>query len=337
MEYGTSYFGVRNRDHAARDLDRFADEGLNAVLHTFSERDRMYYEETMADLVADSAERGFRTYVNPWSVGRVFGGEALSEFVGRNPGACQVTNDGERIAAACFNAPEFREYMREWTEAAAGLGADVLFWDEPHWFIPEWFDQSFPDDAWGCRCEHCRAAFEAEYDREMPREETADVRAFKADSLLEFLREMMALAAETGAENAVCLLPSEDAEHGLTDWETLAVCEDLDVIATDPYWDVFEGADSPESFVGYFSEKVVDLADRQDLRSQIWIQGFRLGPGKADEVRTATRTAVEHGVDSVFMWGYDGCASISSIACAEPDRVWRAYLDEVQAARTRDD
>lgn len=332
-EYGTSYFGVRNRDHAAEDLDRFANEGLDAVLHTYSERDRTYYEETMADIVAESNDRGFTTYVNPWSVGRVFGGEALSEFIGRRPDARQVANHGEGVPAACFNHPEFRDYMREWTRSAAGLGADVLFWDEPHWFLPSWSDREFPDGTWGCRCDHCRAAFEDEYGHEMPREQTEAVETFKADSLLDFLQEMMSIAKSEGTDNAVCLLPNEDAEHGLSDWELLAVSEDLDVLVTDPYWDVFEDAESAEEFVGYFSEKVGALADDHDLKSQIWIQGFRLGAGKTDEVRTATRTAIDRGVDSVFMWGYDACESISSIACAEPEQVWRAYLDEVQAGQ----
>jgi hypothetical protein len=329
-EFGTSYFGVRNRTHAREDLDRFVEEGLTAVLHTYSERDRMYYEGTMADIVAESADRGLTTYVNPWSVGRVFGGEALSEFIGRNAEARQVTNAGEPIPAACFNHPAFREYMREWTRSAAGLGPDVLFWDEPHWFLPSTVDRSYEDGAWGCACEHCRERYEDIYGETMPREETARVQSFKADSLLSFLREVMAVATDAGVANAVCLLPSEDAEHGLADWSTLAACEDLDVLVTDPYWD---DGDDPAEFVGYFSEKVRRLADEHDLRSQIWVKGFRLGPGATEDVRTATRTAIESGVDSVFMWGYDGCASISSIACAEPEAVWRAYLEEVQAAR----
>jgi len=331
-EYGTSYFGVRNRTHGGEDLDRFAAAGLNAVLHTYSERDRRYYEGTMTDIVEASAERGLTTYVNPWAVGRVFGGEALSEFVGRNPDVRQVTGAGEPVYAACFNNPDFRAFMREWTRSAAGLGPDYLFWDEPHWFLPAWSDQSFPEDTWACRCDHCQAAFEEAHGSEMPRENTEEVRAFKQDSLLAFLREMMAVASDAGAANAVCLLPSVDADHGLADWETLAREPDLDVLSTDPYWAAFDEPDAA-AFVGRFAERVATLADRHDLRSQIWIQGFRLGPDSTEDVRAATRAAIDAGVDSVFMWGYDACESISSIAPAEPEAVWRAYLEEVAAAR----
>lgn len=329
LERGTSYFGVRDPEHAAADLDKFESTGLNAVLHTFSERDQRYYERTMADIVAASADRGFRTYVNPWGVGRVFGGEALSEFIGRNPESRQKLSNGDRVAAACFNDPVFRSFMRDWTVDAAGLGADVLFWDEPHWFIPEWHGDDLDEDVWTCQCESCRAAFKDRYGEPMPEEETEAVREFRQASLLDFLEEMMELTRDEGAENAVCMLPSMDADYGLEDWSTLASNEHLDVLATDPYWSSFDS--EVESFVREFSQRVADLAEEHDLESQIWIQGFRLPEGEVENVRTATRTAIDAGVDSVFMWGWDACRTISSIACEEPEAVWNAYLDELPA------
>ncbi|WP_247004357.1 hypothetical protein [Halosolutus gelatinilyticus] len=329
LEKGTSYFSVRDPEHAESDLDRFRESGLNAVLHTFSERDREYYADTMEKIVAASHDRDFTVYVNPWAVGRVFGGEAFSEFIGRNLDSCQVLSTGDRVAAACFNDPTFREYVRGWTADAAAIGADVLFWDEPHWYIPEWFDDEVPEGAWTCRCETCQSLYEERYGERMPATQTDRIDEFREESLLSFLDEMMALAAENGCENAVCLLPSEDADHGLSDWERLAASDHLDVLVTDPYWDVFD-EESPE-FVSYFTDTVVSLADEYDLESQIWIQGFRLDDDSdtIDDVRAATRAAIDGGVDSVFMWGYDACRSISDIACDDPDAVWNAYLDEL--------
>ncbi|MFW5896429.1 MAG: hypothetical protein ACOCUA_03505 [archaeon] len=335
LERGTSYFGVRNVEHAETDLDRFTAEGLNAVLHTFSERDQAYYQGTMKDIVAASHDRDMTVYVNPWAVGRVFGGEALSEFIGNHPESRQVLSDGTPVPAACFNHPEFRSFVREWTRDAADLGADVLFWDEPHWFIHDWAEDDYPADTWSCRCEHCQAKYEAEYGEPMPTEETDQVKEFREASLLEFLEDVMAEANEAGAENAVCLLPSDDAEHGLSDWTDLAAEDDLDVLATDPYWHAFDTGEDAETFVGRWTDTVVSLAEEYDLRSQIWIQGFRLDGSEVtiDDVRAATERAIDGGVDSIFMWGYDGCESISSIACERPEAVWNAYLDGVASAR----
>ncbi|UPM42969.1 hypothetical protein [Halocatena salina] len=332
IETGTSYFGVRDRRHVERDLDRFVESGLNAVLHTFSEADREYYQDTMARIVTASHDRDLTVYVNPWAVGRVFGGEALSEFIGRHPDQCQVMSTGDRVGAACFNAPRFRSFMREWTRDAADLGADVLFWDEPHWYIPAWHDtrDQFPENAWSCRCTHCRTAYREQFDEPMPVVPTERIERFREQSLLSFLTEMMEVANDRGARNAVCLLPSEDSDHGLRNWSDLAEHPLLDVLSTDPYWAV-HGNETPAEFVGYFADMVASLARTHNIDSQIWIQGFRLegGENATEAVRTATRTAIDSGVDSVFMWGYDACRSISSIACERPDAVWSAYLEEL--------
>lgn len=51
-----------------------------------------------------------------------------------------------------------------------------------------------------------------------------------------------------------------------------------------------------------------------------------------EDVHTATRCAVEGGVDSVFMWGYDVCRAISSNASEDPDQVWETYLTALSEA-----
>ncbi|ODR80817.1 hypothetical protein BG842_13765 [Haladaptatus sp. W1] len=330
IERGASYFGVQDPEHAATDLERLYEEGLTAVLHTFSERDQAFYRETMRDIVAASHDQSLSVYVNPWAVGGVFGGEEFSRFVAHNPDSRQVLNTGERVPAACFNDPTFREFMREWTRDAAGLDADVLFWDEPHWHDVHWYGDDHPRDVWCCRCEHCRDGFREEYGEPMPATETEAVSSFREESMLDFLDEMMALAHEEGAENAVCLMPTGSADHGPRNWARLAENEHIDVLATDPYWDAFAEDADPAEFVSRFGEELVELADENDLRSQLWIQGFGLsGDSATEEVRTATRTVLDLGADSVFMWGYDGCRTISEIACEDPMGVWNAYLDEV--------
>lgn len=113
VKRGTSYFGVRDVRHVERDLDRFREAGLTAILHTFSERDQRFFEETMVDIVSASTDRGFTTYVISWGVWRVFGGEALAEFIGTHPEVGQVLSTGDRLPTACFNAPELRDFMRE--------------------------------------------------------------------------------------------------------------------------------------------------------------------------------------------------------------------------------
>ena len=129
---GVSYFGVRTPKHALADMQDIKAAGFNAVLHTWSEEDQQYYYGTMAEIVDRTAELGLTVYVNPWGVGRVFGGEAYSELTARNHDLCQVALDGKPKVAACPNHPEFRTYMHHWIESVCATKVSTVFWDEPH-------------------------------------------------------------------------------------------------------------------------------------------------------------------------------------------------------------
>ena len=100
MIKGVSYFGVRSPKLALMDVAHIKEAGFNAVLHTWSEEDLQYYYDTMKQIVNESAAMGLSVYVNPWGVGRVFGGEAYSELTARNHDMCQVALDGKPKVAA---------------------------------------------------------------------------------------------------------------------------------------------------------------------------------------------------------------------------------------------
>src|SRR5438067_1589863 len=134
---GVSYFGVRILRHVRRDLQDIAARGYTAVLHTFSENDLAYYRGTLADIVSASHELGLEVQMCPWGVGRTFGGEAESRWVTLHPDACQVLDDGRRVATGCLNNPAYRAFCKEWADAAIECGTDYVFWDEPHWTVPE--------------------------------------------------------------------------------------------------------------------------------------------------------------------------------------------------------
>ena len=76
MQFGVSYFGVRDPRHAARDLDEIAEAGFRSITHTFSEHDLRYHQEDVGRLVEASRERGLEVGLDPWGVGGLFGGEA---------------------------------------------------------------------------------------------------------------------------------------------------------------------------------------------------------------------------------------------------------------------
>lgn len=329
IEFGTSYFGIRDPITARRDLDRFDDAGLNAVLHTFSERDRKYYTQTMSEIVTASQDRGMTVYMNPWGVGNFFGGEAPSNFTSHQHEATQRLSSGERTPAACFNAPSFQAFMKDWIISASNTGADVLFWDEPHWFEPRFREKGFTDNAWVCRCFHCRDTFESQHGSSMPDTLTDRIRAFRSESLVQFLRTLTETAADNGTKNALCVAPDPTTNRQLLDLEKLSSLEHLDILGATPFWDL-HGKDANE-FVGSWAEQVTTLAEENNLDSQLWIQGFNLDDSSQtlENVKSAVRTALSYEPDSLFLWGWDGCRIMSALACESPATIWEAYLGEV--------
>ncbi len=322
---GAAYFGNRILRHAAADMEDLAARGFTAVLHTFSENDLAYYPRTVERIVASSHAAGLEVQLDPWGVGLVFGGEAESRLTAARPELGQVLDDGRRVGAACLNRPEFRSYMRSWMQAASEAGADRLFWDEPHWAGPG--VPGVPTGSWGCVCEACEAAFRERYGESLPRTRTPEVEAFQRSSLVSFLRELIEDAAGRGAPNTLCLNPEG---MGPADWETLGAIPHLDTLAASPYW--ARSGRPAAAYVGGAAQELGRVAEVHRLNTQLWIQGFGLGPDDLGDVREAVRVGREAGVDELWTWGYEACAHMDSLGTVEAETVWEALTALLTAA-----
>jgi N-acetylmuramic acid 6-phosphate etherase len=323
---GSSYFGVRILRHVRRDLEDLAARGYTGVLHTFSENDLAYYRGTMRDIVAASHDVGLSVQMCPWGLGRTFGGEAESRWVTFHPEACQVLDDGRRVATGCLNQPAYRAFCREWADAALECGTDYVFWDEPHWTVPAHVGIDDPA-RWACRCDACAERFGGP----LPAELTDEARAFREASLVDFLREMLGHVRARGGQNTVCLLPLTEGPHGIRDWDAVASLQGLDVLATDPYWKNFdEGA---AVFVGRFSRLLAETAARRGVGAQLWLPSFGLARDDIPDVVAAVEAARAAGIDDLWTWGYEACAHMTHLATPDAPAVWEA----VTASLTRVD
>jgi N-acetylmuramic acid 6-phosphate etherase len=307
---GVSYFGVRIPRHARRDLEDIAARGYTAVLHTFSENDLAYYRGTMAEIVASSHELGLEVQMCPWGVGRTFGGEAESRWVTFHPEACQVLDDGRRVATGCLNNPLYRAFCKEWAGAALEAGTDFVFWDEPHWTVPEHVGVDDPE-RWACCCDVCR-----ELAGGIPTQE------FREASLVDFLRDMSAHVAARGGKNTICLLPLTEGSHGIKDWDSVAALPGLDVFATDPYWKNF--GEPADSFVGRFATLLAETAARHGVRAQMWLPSFGLTRDDIPDLESAIAATRAAGIDDVWTWGYEACGHMTHLATPDSPIVWEA-------------
>jgi hypothetical protein len=329
MSIGTSYFGNRIVRHVAADMEALAERGFTGVLHTYTENDLTYYRSTLNEIVRRSQDAGLLVQIGPWGVCRMFGGEAESGFVPANMELGQVLETGRRVPAGCPNQPRVREFVRTWIDAAIDTGAEHIFCDEPHWTHPQHF--GLDPSHWGCRCEVCRGLFRERFGEDMPAELTPEVLAFREDSMVDFIGDFVAHVAAQGAKPTICPLPHTEGPHGIKDWSRLAALPGLDTLATDPYWKALK--EPLEPFVREYSRRVHDLAEEHDVAAQIWIQGFGIPAADAGDIATAVRIAREGGVEDLWVWGYEACGHMTTLAPDDPEAVWETTVQALLGVR----
>jgi N-acetylmuramic acid 6-phosphate etherase len=294
-----------------------AARGYSGVLHTFSENDFAYYRGTMGEIVEASHDAGLAVQASPWGLGRTFGGEAESRFVIFHPDECQVLDDGRRVAGACLNSQAYRAFCKEWADWVLECGVDSVFWDEPAWMVPAHVGI---DDAarWTCRCAHCAERFGGP----VPAELSPAVQAFREASVLDFLREVVSHVEARGGKNTICLLPSTEGTHGISDWNTVASLPGLTTFATDPYWKHWNEPAGP--FVRRFARLLNETCERHGMQSQLWLPSFGLTKDEIPELEAAIAAAREEGIDDLWTWAYEACGHMTSLATPDAPLVWEA-------------
>ncbi len=325
LKTGVSYFGNYFLGHFKRDLKTMVRGGCNFIVLTFSELDLQYYRGTMKDMVKASQDAGLEVYLDPWGIGRVFGGESYSEFLVRQPQTCQVSSTGKRLPIACLNHPLFQDFLMEWCEAGFEFKIDYFFWDEPHFHLFKHEERE--KGLWSCRCPVCQKQFEQKFGKQMPKTYTAEVRLFRESSVVRFLKKFCNIAKKEGFRNAVCLLPDIYSQYAFRDWEKVAAIKTVDVFGTDPYWHF--GVSDVATFVRGYARRVVALSRKYRKEPQIWILNFRIRKGKERDISLAIRAAYEEGIRNFAAWSYWGTGQMSYLRSDNPNRVWqtlsRAY------------
>lgn len=344
MKLGVSYFGSRMPDDVAEDMKAIRDNGCNFVVHTFAEEDLEFYRGTMEKIVKSSKKEKLEVWLDPWGVGQTWGGESYSSFIAKNPDTMQVNAEGNLVPAACLNNPKYRKFMIEWTDAAIEIGADNIFWDEPHFYIypeaegcpPAQQNGERAGKGWACRCSICQDLFKKRFKKEMPVVMDNDIKLFKEDCLVDFLKFLCDYAksatkasadppthcgGKKGITNAMCYLPFENSST-FSDWSKAARIDSLDIIGTDPYWRKGQRAAQVAERVGGFSKRIAKLAKDYNKEGQIWILNFGIKKGEEENIEVAIDTAIKEGIRNLAAWSYYGTYQMSQLTSEDPEKVW---------------
>lgn len=325
LKLGCSYFGNYHIKHVKKDFKELRNIGFNTLTLTLSEHDFQFYRQTVNETIAIAKENKFEIYLDPWGVGKVFGGEPYSWFVAKYHSECQVLEDGTVVPHACPNSPAFREYMKEWITFACSTSTDYILWDEPHLYIPSWSGDS--STRWACHCKYCQIGYKTKYGRTLPRKINKTIKQWREAILLDFLSYLTTLTHQKGKKNNLILLPSLKKKEGQISWKNISNIPYISMFGTDPYW--HWDKEKLEPYVSNFSRKVLRICRKNNWEGQIWIQGFKIPAGHEREIAQAFSVALESGIQNVSIWAYDGCRAISWVSCDNPDLAWEtvtAYI-----------
>ena len=319
MRLGVSYFGSRMPDDVAEDMKVIRDNGCNFVVHTFAEEDMEFYPGTMEKIVKASKKEKLKVWIDPWGVGQTWGGEAYSNFIAKNVDTMQVNAEGNLVPAACLNNEKYRKFMIEWADKAIEIGADNIFWDEPHFYI---YAEAEGCKGWACRCNVCQGLFKKRFKKDMPVVMNDEIRLFKEDCLVDFLKFLCDYAKKKKMINSMCYLPFENTST-FSDWSKVAKIKSLDIIGTDPYWRKGQTEKEIIERVGGQAERIAKLAKEYNKEGQIWILNFNIAKGKEKDIEVAIETAYQAGIRNIAAWSYYGTYQMSNLASDNPKAVWQ--------------
>lgn len=317
LKTGVSYFGVRNPKRALEDIKDMKNHHCSFVVHTFSENDLYYYRDTLAEITALTKKEGLETYLDPWGVGSIFGGEAFSQFANLNLETRQVQSDGNSPPASCPNHPMLKEYLKSWIDAAAECEPDYIFWDEPHFYMDK-FEKEKRPTRWSCLCPICRELYRERFGEDMPESKSDQVEKFQADCIFELLKELCDYAKDKGLKNAVCMLPKSH-DHSSELWEKVISLPSVDIFGTDPYWWADEDV---IQLVGDISATVLEMAEKYNKEAQVWIKGFMVPAGDEQKVIQAIQTAYNAGIRNIAVWSYAATGFMTSHKCGKSELLW---------------
>jgi len=307
-----SYYGIHYAEHMRRDFDEMAAYGCSAVVLAVSEFDVDFWFPSIAAAVDEAHAAGLKVLLDPWGIGKYFGGEPVSLFLQNNVHNRQVTAlGGEALPNACFNTRSFIDYFRGvCMKLARGTKADGFFWDEPHYAYPKAYASitGGAGDDWSCRCPVCQEKFKNYYGYEMPRALTDDVRRFRWREALHILEDASGAlkAFNPQLEITVCVHATLNGyyvteQRGYDDWDMVAACPHFDVFSTTILnWSL------PDDFFEEIARRTVDVARRHGKKSERWLMGYYREPAEFGRIDRVVDLYERLGVDRISAWTYRG-------------------------------
>lgn len=319
INLGCSYYDNKNPRHFKRDMAHLARHGLHHLVLCFSENDHRYYADNFRLLISIAHDHQLEVWLDPWGWGGIFGGEAFTYFGGWEKTAQQqVYNKGqmESVPLLCFNNPRTDALMQDWLQTGARVGADGIFWDEPHFFMPVLF--GYPRDSWGCGCPYCQDNWGI-----TPTLGPSERIKRQQASMLDFIRRNSKIAADLGLQNSLCLLPEYATgamEQAVAPYLALP---HLQALGTDPYWSLFKK--TPQQGLA-MAAQVHHQVRAGGKKSWFWLQGFKMPLEHMDGWQIEADGLRELAPDYLSLWSFRATESLTRLASGNSGDLWHRFI-----------
>lgn len=315
MKLGVTYLGNRFVRHfVERDLPEIVDAGCDYVVHTFSEYDLAFHSGEINALVNATRQAGLEAWLDCWGLGGLFAGEAFSDLLLRHPESWQVRSNGEQVPVACPNAPAFRELLRTWIDAAAGAGADAVFFDDP-----------MAPGSKACVCDSCQEAHTALLESHEPGHVgRIDERAFQRQSLARLIEDACVDAQGLGLHAVVGVLPEPAGQGSGALAAQLTAARAADVVAVSPLWRAHGQPVSP--YVRDACAAVVAACRDSQQEPMAWLQAFSIPARQEYEIAQAAEAMAETGIANISTWCYRAGEQMTAVRSEQAQLAWETVV-----------
>jgi len=307
-----SYYGLNYVEHAEKDFKEMISHGCTAVILAVTEFDVDFWFPSINLIVKKAHELGLKILIDPWGIGKYFGGEQVSLFLQNNTENRQVSAvTGEKLPYACFNTNSFRDYFQRICIKLAGeTETDGFFWDEPHYAFPKSYASitGAASDEWTCRCPVCIKKFNDYYGYTMPKIMNDDVKQFRWREALFILEDTSRKVKDIKSNIEItCCVHATLNSYYVTEYRGY---DNWDMVAASPYFDIFSTTiiawELPMSFFKHITERTVAVAKKYNKKSERWLMNYYKQPADFKQMDEVITLYADLGVDRLAGWTYRG-------------------------------
>lgn len=313
MQVGLSLAGG-TQELSRVDVGQLADLGFTCLFMGCYEDDVHWRAEEVAGFVRRARARQLQVIAIPWGYGKVLDPDPAvpSLYVETHPQTLQIDSRGRRVPKACPNNPYFLEWFSSSMRTLAWLlEVNGFLWDEPSFH--------YSRGTWACRCEYCQRLYHAQTGREMSRECTDAVDAFRESSLIMFL--LAAAAAIQAVDyklSSVVMpapaLPGSQVHSGTSNWGALTASSACDALSLFVPW---QHNDVPmEAAVKDLQQEAMRHAEKSGKRTLLWLAAT---PSPRDRVVEALACARQQGAEMVVLADYGTVLEAANFARFESE------------------